>query len=68
MLKTTVLENNTFHVIIEDTATNIEYEYHWGKEPPDGQTKEEYLENCKQEAILLTEEKIVEHTYTELPN
>ena len=67
MLEVTVYENDTFHVIVKNSETNIEYEYHWGKELPDGQTKEEYVEICKREAILLTEEKLIEHTYVELP-
>ena len=68
MLDVVVFENATFHLIVKDNETGVEYPYHWSKEPPEGQTKEEYLENCKKEAVLLTEEKLITHTYTELPD
>ena len=68
MFDITVFENTTFHVIVKNTETTEKYEYHWGKEPPEGQDKEEYLENCKREAILLTEEKLITHDYAKLSN
>ena len=29
--------------------------YEWVKQPPEGQTTEDYLQNCKREALLLAE-------------
>ena len=32
--------------------------YEWGKEPPEGQSAEVYLQSCKQEAELLAEHEL----------
>lgn len=60
MVRVTAVETSTAFVFTatDGTAGNS-YLYEWGKRPPEGQTKTQYLQSCKREAQLLAEDEIV---------
>ncbi|KJR97946.1 MAG: hypothetical protein VR68_11585 [Peptococcaceae bacterium BRH_c4a] len=59
MLITKAYENPTNYLfIITDDTQEDTFEYMWGKTPPEGQTLEQYLQNCKRESELLAQYEI----------
>jgi hypothetical protein len=44
--------------VMDDTNEENTFVYSWGKEPNEGQTKEEYIQQCKNEALLLAQHEI----------
>lgn len=59
MLTTTAVETGSEYIftVTDGTAENT-FVYEWGKQPPEGQTKSEYLQSCKREALLLAQDAI----------
>ena len=47
------------------TSGAVVLQYHWGKQPPVGQTAETYLASCSREAALLAD---IELTYLTAAN
>lgn len=59
MLTTTAVEDSREYIFTTTDGTEGNtFEYRWGKEAPEGQTVQEYLQNCKREAELLTQLEI----------
>lgn len=59
MLITTAVETASAYVFtVSDGTDENTFVYEWGKEPPEGQTKTEYLKACKREAELLAADEI----------
>ena len=60
MLEARVYVEPTAYLVIVNHEENT-YEYRWGKEIPDGQSLEDYLQMCKREALLLTENELAQN-------
>jgi sugar/nucleoside kinase (ribokinase family) len=59
MITVTAIETATAYIFTTtDGSVENTFVYEWGKEPPDGQTEEEYLQSCKREAELLAADAI----------
>jgi len=54
----------------KDGKPDPEYvmEFHWGKEPPEGQTDKDYLKAIKREMRLLAKHKLQEQRVSKLPD
>jgi hypothetical protein len=48
----------TYDFTVTDGTEDNTFVYSWGKEPNEGQTVEEYLQQCKSEALLLAQHEI----------
>lgn len=49
---------SSYQFIVKDDESQSEFIYEWGKRPPEGHTKEEYLQSCKREAQLLAQDEL----------
>lgn len=59
MITVTAVEAATSYVFTATDGTEENtFVCEWGKQPPEGQTKTEYLQSCKREATLLAEDEI----------
>lgn len=58
-LTTTAKESATEYILtVTDSTEENAFEYRFGKEPPEGQDSQIYLQNCKREAELLAQHEI----------
>jgi hypothetical protein len=51
------VENDLEYVFTVSEGSDV-FEYRWGKEVPEGQSIEEYLQMCKRESLLLAQHEI----------
>ena len=59
MLNTKIYESTgEYNLIVTDDTGENTFEYSFSKEIPEGQTLQEYLQNCKREAELLAKDAI----------
>ena len=57
-LTTTAVSTATEYIFTVTDGTEENFIYKWGKEPPEGQTVQEYLQSCKCESELLAQYEI----------
>jgi hypothetical protein len=50
----------TYDLTVTNGTKENTFIYSWGKEPNEGQTVTEYLQQCKDEALLLAEHEIAQ--------
>ncbi len=60
-LTTTAKETSTEYIFtVTDGTPENTFEYRWGKTLPEGQTVQQYLQNCKREAQFLAEHELAQ--------
>ena len=53
-------EPNTYLFTVSNGDNSLSFDYRWGKGVSQNQTLDEYLQICKQEALLLAENEIAQ--------